>query len=105
MQRSGPNVGDEARWQVNRPRAKSSRTSRVRLTSPSSAITVVDIGDAEWTAAGKRLRDVEPEEYRRLLALARAFVSIHEPKLESDEAFNTRLAVIRSDKASGTGGN
>lgn len=49
-------------------------------------------GEEAWLEAGRRLRDVEPEEFARLLALARAFVSIHDRQLERAEIFQSRLA-------------
>jgi hypothetical protein len=47
-----------------------------------------------FTEAGRRLRDVDPEKFRRVLALAMAFVSLHEPQLESEESFLARCAEI-----------
>lgn len=50
-----------------------------------------------WGEAGRRLREVEPEEFSRLLALARAFVSIHDREIEDDAVFASRMAQIRQD--------
>ena len=54
-----------------------------------------------FTEAGRRLRELDPEKFRRLLALARAFVALHDRELESNEAFVSRCAEIapRSTKA------
>ena len=48
-----------------------------------------------WADAGRRLREVEPEEFERLLALARAFVAVHDRELEDEEVWRSRLAQIR----------
>lgn len=57
-------------------------------------------GLAAWTDAGDRLRQVEPDEFSRMLALARAFVSIHDRRLEDVEIFQSRVAqiVVRGSK-------
>lgn len=44
--------------------------------------------------AGKRLREVDPEEFRRMLALVRAFVAVYDRELETEEVFASRLAEI-----------
>jgi hypothetical protein len=54
---------------------------------------VVDGQDA-WVEAGRRLREVEPDEFSRLLALARAFISIHDRDLEDVEIYQSRVAQI-----------
>jgi hypothetical protein len=54
---------------------------------------LVDGLDA-FTEAGRRLRDVDPDKFRRVLALALAFVALHEPQLESEEMFLARCADI-----------
>lgn len=41
--------------------------------------------------AGRRLRDVDPERFQRVLALARAYVSIYERPEEPEEVFLSRL--------------
>lgn len=47
-----------------------------------------------WDEAGRRLREVEPDEFQRLLALARAFVSIHDRDLEDPSVFESRIEQI-----------
>ena len=54
---------------------------------------VVEDLDA-FIAAGKRLREVDPEKFRRILALIRAFVSVYDRDLESPEVVASRLAEI-----------
>lgn len=62
---------------------------------------VVEGADA-WDRQGKRLREVDPERYGRILALVRAFVALHDRDLESEELFASRCAEIspRTVKAS-----
>lgn len=47
-----------------------------------------------WCEAGQRLREVDPENFGKLLALARAYVSIYDRELESAEVFQSRIAQI-----------
>lgn len=54
---------------------------------------VVDALEA-WDRAGRQLRDVEPETFRQLLALARGYLSLHADELESVEVFNSRIGEI-----------
>jgi hypothetical protein len=54
---------------------------------------IVD-GLEAWEEAGRRLREVEPAEFARLLALARAFVSLHDRELEEAEIFQSRVSQI-----------
>lgn len=51
-------------------------------------------GQVAWDEAGRRLREVEPERFGRLLALARAYVSLHDRELEDVEVYQSRLAQI-----------
>lgn len=44
------------------------------------------------TEAGRKLRDLDPQRFERVLALCRAYVSIYERPEESDEVFLSRLA-------------
>lgn len=55
-------------------------------------------GQEAWVEAGRRLREVEPQGFARLLALARAFVAIHDRSMEDDAVFASRLTQIRGDK-------
>ncbi len=45
--------------------------------------------------AGRRLREVDPERFRRVLALVRTYVAIYDRELESDAVFASRIAEIR----------
>lgn len=49
--------------------------------------------------AGSRLRDVDPEKFRRLLALARAFVALHDREVESPEVYASRCAEIANGRS------
>lgn len=42
-------------------------------------------------AAGRRLRELDPERFERVLALCRAYVAIYDRPEESDEVFLSRL--------------
>lgn len=55
-----------------------------------------------WQALGRRLRALDPERFRRALALAWTYVSIYENPDESEEAFAARLELI---SPRGNGGN
>lgn len=57
---------------------------------------VEDLG--ALTEAGRRLREVDPDKFRRVLALMQAFVALHEPVLESEEAFAARCVEINAGK-------
>jgi hypothetical protein len=54
-----------------------------------------------WAAAGRRLADLEPAEFRRLLELAEAFVRLHDDSLESRALFNARVAAITGKRGEG----
>ena len=62
---------------------------------------VVD-GLEAWLEAGQRLREVEPERFSRILALARAYVALNDRELEDESVFQSRLDQIHpgSSKAS-----
>ena len=45
-------------------------------------------------AAGRRLRDLDPERFERVLALCRTYVAIYERPDESEEIFLSRLKQI-----------
>lgn len=62
-------------------------------------ITIETCTLRDWTDVGARLRELEPDEFARLLALARGFVSIHDRELESREEFDVRLTQIAAGKA------
>lgn len=60
------------------------------------SVAVEDVAGADrWVDVGSRLRELEPDEYARLLALAEGFVLLHERDLESAEQFRGRIAFIR----------
>lgn len=61
------------------------------------AVETATLGD--WNEAGDRLRELEPDEFKRMLALARAFVAVHDRELEPLERFDARLAEVRGRKA------
>jgi hypothetical protein len=42
-------------------------------------------------AAGRRLRELDPERFERVLAIARAYVAIYERPEEPEEVFLSRL--------------
>lgn len=42
-------------------------------------------------AAGRRLRELDPERFERVLALCRAYVAIYDRPEEPDEVFLSRL--------------
>jgi len=44
--------------------------------------------------AGRRLLDVDPDAFARVLAAARAFVAAHDRPDETDDVFSSRLAQI-----------
>lgn len=66
--------------------------------SAAIAVESADLIEQRWDEAGRRLREVEPDEFYRILALARAFVSLHDPALSSREDFNAMVAAIRAPK-------
>jgi hypothetical protein len=45
-------------------------------------------------AAGRRLRDVDPDRFQRLLSLARAYVAIHDRPTEPEDVFLSRLMQV-----------
>ncbi len=47
-------------------------------------------------ADARRLRELDPERFKKLVALCRTYVSIYERPFESDEVFMSRLAQISS---------
>lgn len=49
--------------------------------------------DARWLRAGRRLRAVDPNRYRRIFALAEAFASLDDEP-ESELMVRARLALI-----------
>jgi hypothetical protein len=59
-------------------------------------LVVDDLG--AFIEAGSRLRDVDPEKFRRLLALARAMVSLHDREVESADVYASRRAEIASGR-------
>lgn len=58
---------------------------------------VVEELDA-FVAAAKRLREVDPERYRRIWALIRAFVSLYDREPETLEVVASRVAEISPRK-------
>jgi hypothetical protein len=42
-------------------------------------------------AAGRRLRDLDPERFERVLSICRAYVAVYDRPEESDEVFLSRL--------------
>ena len=55
-------------------------------------LTAEGLADLErWNAAGRRLRARDPERYKRVLTLARTYLSIYESPEESEDAFEARL--------------
>lgn len=51
-------------------------------------------GQEAWGEVGRRLSEVDPENFGKLLALARAYVSVHDRQLESDAVFQSRIAQV-----------
>lgn len=43
-------------------------------------------------AAGRRLRELDPERFDKVLAICRAYVAVYDRPLESDEVFMSRVA-------------
>lgn len=54
---------------------------------------VVEELDA-FIAASERLREVDPEKFRRIHALIRAFVALYDREIEAHEVFASRVAEI-----------
>ncbi len=54
--------------------------------------------DDAWNDQGQRLREVDPDRYRRLLALVRSLVALHDRELESEELFASRSMEISPRK-------
>ncbi len=50
--------------------------------------------------AGRRLRELDPERFERLLTIARAYVAIYERPEEPEEVFLSRMAQVMGRKAS-----
>ena len=50
-------------------------------------------------AAGRRLREVDPVRFERLLTLARAYVAIYDRDDEPEEVFLSRVAQVIGVKA------
>lgn len=55
----------------------------------------VDAQEA-WCEAGRRLLEADPQNFVRVLALARAYAALYDEKLESPEVFQARLQFILS---------
>ncbi len=55
-----------------------------------------------WHEAGRRLSEVDRENFTKMLALARAYVAVHDRELEDAAVFESRIAEIThgSSKAS-----
>jgi hypothetical protein len=47
-----------------------------------------------FSEAGRRLREVEPQRFQRILALCRAYVAVYEREHESVEVFASRCMQI-----------
>lgn len=47
-------------------------------------------------AAGRRLLEVDPERFTKILGLARTFVAIYDRPEETEDVFESRLAQISS---------
>jgi hypothetical protein len=47
-------------------------------------------------ASARRLRDLDPDRFERVLAICRTYVSIYERPEETDEVFMSRLLQIHS---------
>lgn len=54
----------------------------------------VSEGQEEWRRAGDLLAERDPRCFRRLLAIACAFASLHEEQLESSALFEVRMREI-----------
>jgi hypothetical protein len=54
----------------------------------------IEDSDVEWNELGRRLRRHDPEKYRQLLAVARAFVDLYERGLVEREWFAAQLRDI-----------
>lgn len=50
-----------------------------------------------FTDAGRRLREVDPDAFRRMLAACRALVALHDRELEDDALWSSRMMEISSD--------
>jgi hypothetical protein len=48
----------------------------------------------EWDVAGRRLRELSPARFERLLQIARTYLAAYDRPDESDEIFASRLAQI-----------
>lgn len=48
-----------------------------------------------WSTAGRKLRELDPERFQKVLSLARTYVAIYERPDESGEVFSSRLQQIR----------
>lgn len=46
------------------------------------------------TEAGRRLRELDPSRFERILSLCRAYVAVYERPEESEEVFRSRMAQI-----------
>lgn len=51
-------------------------------------------------AAGRRLRELDPERFSKLLAIARAYVAVFDRPDELEEVFLSRMVQVTGRKAS-----
>ena len=55
-----------------------------------------------FAAAGRQLREVDPERFRKVLAYCRAVIAVYDDELESDAVFASRLMEIGSGTPRGS---
>lgn len=63
-----------------------------------SEARLVDAQEA-WAEAGRKLSEYDPEKFRQMLSVARAFVALFERGVEAAEVYRSRIAQISSRKS------
>lgn len=66
------------------------RAKRTPRSNPK--IEVLEFDEAAWCGLGRKLRELEPDKYRRLIAIAHGLLAVREPELESTAMFLARCA-------------
>lgn len=71
---------------------------KLKLDVVSTEGQVIDGAEA-WIDAGRRLLRHDPEKFRRMLSIARAFVALYERGIEDVEVYRSRISQISSRKS------
>ena len=69
-------------------------TPRIVVEDLTAVERVYDDDHARWCELGRRLRELDPARFQRVLAIARGYVSVYDSPDESEEAFKARLRRI-----------